>query len=536
MHLAAQTAAASVVKSAASPRSASVERSYAHPSTSLPSPTFFPSTNRSQQLAIIAPQTKHRLTVQVHLLYLLALQAYPENRAESERYWTEILQLAIQMGGTVGTKEGNEIVASAQRRPQASLNAAGDQSWRLSKLKKKTPVSPSETSEMRKNKKGSASGDALVDMWFERRAFASEKGKGRESAVAAEDGPSRPGMPASSHSSERTRSHVAVRTAGVREALNDQHAPGVGVDVSPRSLGKLPDFGIGTPTNYPESPPYTPSPSPTISLVTPSSPGDSPTRALAAHPGGQPSTAPFPHLTFAHLLRRTESTTLLSTPLNSNSFSKKVRNPAMRPSADPTLLPAVLAVIRSTSGFWLNLASTLNPFKPARAPSAVAMLRLALVRDEQCGMEWADSSDVETEEVYERIPQQGSEYEDESEPTEAVFAPVASGSGTTTRRWDEPRAAVTARRSFIDVTSSPSPASSLSPRIVCTPPSPDARPSYFAGVGIDPLLLELEHRSRVGVKTVCGACGKRGLNFPAVRTGETFCSRTCRLGPAACAG
>ncbi|GAA5904027.1 hypothetical protein JCM5296_002511 [Sporobolomyces johnsonii] len=52
-------------------------------------------------------------------------------------------------------------------------------------------------------------------------------------------------------------------------------------------------------------------------------------------------------------------------------------------------------------------------------------------------------------------------------------------------------------------------------------------------VPIDPLLLELERSSRVGVRTTCAACSKKGLNFPAC-TGcqKTYCSRACRVGMA----
>lgn len=65
-------------------------------------------------------------------------------------------------------------------------------------------------------------------------------------------------------------------------------------------------------------------------------------------------------------------------------------------------------------------------------------------------------------------------------------------------------------------------------------PSPLANksPKLIREVGIDPLLLELERKSRVGVRTVCVTCGKKGLNFPACRNGRTFCSRECRVGPA----
>lgn len=51
-----------------------------------------------------------------------------------------------------------------------------------------------------------------------------------------------------------------------------------------------------------------------------------------------------------------------------------------------------------------------------------------------------------------------------------------------------------------------------------------------APVAIDPLLLELERSSRVGVRTVCQSCHKKGLNYPACRTcGKCYCSRDCRV-------
>ncbi|GAA5985386.1 hypothetical protein JCM10908_006954 [Rhodotorula pacifica] len=51
-------------------------------------------------------------------------------------------------------------------------------------------------------------------------------------------------------------------------------------------------------------------------------------------------------------------------------------------------------------------------------------------------------------------------------------------------------------------------------------------------VAMDPLLMELERHSRVGVKTVCAACGKKGLNFPACRRCRlTYCGRECRTSP-----
>jgi hypothetical protein len=50
---------------------------------------------------------------------------------------------------------------------------------------------------------------------------------------------------------------------------------------------------------------------------------------------------------------------------------------------------------------------------------------------------------------------------------------------------------------------------------------------------MDPLLLELERKSRVGVRTVCATCGKKGFNYPTSRGGQTYCSRECRIKGAA---
>ncbi|GAA5930641.1 hypothetical protein JCM10213_000766 [Rhodosporidiobolus nylandii] len=59
------------------------------------------------------------------------------------------------------------------------------------------------------------------------------------------------------------------------------------------------------------------------------------------------------------------------------------------------------------------------------------------------------------------------------------------------------------------------------------PPSPK---KAKGPVPIDPLLLELERRSHVGVRTVCATCGKKGLNYPACRTCKgTYCRRECRV-------
>ncbi|GAA5886484.1 hypothetical protein JCM16303_001426 [Sporobolomyces ruberrimus] len=71
----------------------------------------------------------------------------------------------------------------------------------------------------------------------------------------------------------------------------------------------------------------------------------------------------------------------------------------------------------------------------------------------------------------------------------------------------------------------------LSPLSAATPPGSSSRSKKPKAASIDPLLLELERSSRVGVRTVCQSCHKKGLNYPACRScGKCYCSRTCRVG------
>lgn len=61
----------------------------------------------------------------------------------------------------------------------------------------------------------------------------------------------------------------------------------------------------------------------------------------------------------------------------------------------------------------------------------------------------------------------------------------------------------------------------------------NAKQNAGLAVPMDPLLLELERHSRVGVRTTCAACGKKGLNFPACRIcRQTYCGRECRTSSA----
>lgn len=82
------------------------------------------------------------------------------------------------------------------------------------------------------------------------------------------------------------------------------------------------------------------------------------------------------------------------------------------------------------------------------------------------------------------------------------------------------------KRAFFDPTT---------PSVAVTPPTPDKCKDQEQQppreVAVDPFLLALEARSRVGGKSTCVSCGKRGHNFPACpRCRYTYCSRACRVG------
>lgn len=191
--------------------------------------------------------------------------------------------------------------------------------------------------------------------------------------------------------------------------------------------------------------------------------------------------------------------------------------------------------------------------------AAVEILQNVLLRDDLSagpGMYWADSNEVECSDD-EGL--EGGEEEKITKPYRPKFVATISLSSTSSSK---PPPVLRSTRSFFDPTTSSSSsipipplpkrqvAFSTPPQLITTPPTPDKnaplpstsssnQPSLHrsrsksrgAGNGqVDPYLLELERKSRVGVKTKCWTCGKSGLNFPACpRCKETFCSRVCRV-------
>ncbi|GAA6031843.1 hypothetical protein JCM8097_002016 [Rhodosporidiobolus ruineniae] len=85
-----------------------------------------------------------------------------------------------------------------------------------------------------------------------------------------------------------------------------------------------------------------------------------------------------------------------------------------------------------------------------------------------------------------------------------------------------------------ELSSSSANSSSASPSPGCSgfdsPPVGGGGGKKKGPVPIDPLLLELERRSHVGIKTTCATCHKKGLNFPTCRgCKRTYCTRACRV-------
>lgn len=95
--------------------------------------------------------------------------------------------------------------------------------------------------------------------------------------------------------------------------------------------------------------------------------------------------------------------------------------------------------------------------------------------------------------------------------------PTSSPSSSSTR--PSSRSSSPTRRSSSRHRHNPSASSTstYSPSIIDGLLAPPSTRGKSFSVSIDPLLLELERKSELGMKTVCATCGKKGLNFPTVR-------------------
>ena len=230
---------------------------------------------------------------------------------------------------------------------------------------------------------------------------------------------------------------------------------------------------------------------------------------------------------------------------------------------------------RKVGKSWLGRffsVSGLTPLREREHSSVRERLRDALKRDQEKELEveyvmdWGDGEEPTEDEDEEdqpiettQPPSSPSSPEPEVRRTSPSPSPTPALSPTATARPPNPRRRSSqkslrsprSKRSFVlgdPTTASPSPSSTDS----LVPPSPSSQssrhrrhPSSSSSsqflsplsatkpkkpVSIDPLLLELERSSRVGVRTVCQSCKKKGLNFPACRKcGKNYCSRNCRM-------
>lgn len=572
---------------AASPRRTPAVRSYSHPSTSLSAiPAHFPSSVTHHHLS---PNLKLRLTIQIHCLYLLALQIWPTDQIAAQEHWLEILRVSEAAGGVVGTKEGDEIVLKATQRLKALQDIEPDTAWKLSK-RRKDGSSPAAVVEAFESM--SPTRDALVDIWREKlENLRRAKGKGKARELSEE----RDGERGSSSITIRPNGQDATgrgSSAALPWAISTSSASTV--TPSTARFGSRPSkFHFASAAEYP-SPPDTPLPSPpgthrssdadlgsdfphpapsTITSLTPATstaPSTSSHTSVAPSPSGPTSTRrPFRRMASTssfqppRLLSRVQSSASVSTlPPNFGSLrttpwplrtTTSLAGPPSRFALDPsgTLLASESAPNRGRMSGWTSgvrqRLSSLNPFRSeVGKPNAMAVLKNVLKRDDESagpGMYWADTGEAESEEDEE---EELSAVEEESSPPPVLSAPRFRRDASTSTAPSTPRQHhdLRPRRSFVDPTTARSAVASPTPRVTCTPPTPDKLSEHLhphapsllrtlnksPAVDIDPLFLELERKSRVGVRTKCSTCGKKGLNFPACpRCKTTYCSRSCRI-------
>lgn len=73
------------------------------------------------QLATFNTDDDVRQTIQVLLLYILALHAFPNDKQIAIQYWQAITSIARGAGGRLGTREGDEAVEKAEKRLDSLL-------------------------------------------------------------------------------------------------------------------------------------------------------------------------------------------------------------------------------------------------------------------------------------------------------------------------------------------------------------------------------------------------------------------------------
>lgn len=527
-----------------SPRRTSAARSYAHPSTSISAvPASIPSSFNPSSPHQLPTNLKHRLTIRIHLFYLLALQKWPEDKAAAEEYWNEIVRTAAITGGQVGTKEGDEIVAKAAQRLKVICDPLPNEAWKTAKQRKNS-LSPPAVVDTK-----ALSRDAVED--FRREQMEEVERKALDELAAS------PPLPLAKSIPARSRWNPL-----------DAVIPPSSSSTATKFGSRPSKFHFANESNEYPSPPATPRPSPPTTHSTvdpvPAIPLSPPrVRATRRRTGSVSSFQP------PTLLRRVESSASIST-LPPDFFSARARavngSNWQHPSTStlgssttsrfafpiefdtPSSTTAVQPVptigskwtrgLKERFGFASLRISTINPFKQeaVKGSKAIVALKGMLKRDDESagpGMYWSETP--EEEEVLE----EGSDVE---RSPQSSASPLPSVPTSPLRAPLRPRGILRPARSFIDPTTSRGAPSC--PRVTYTPPTPDrltrlslhpapsrsVSAAHPKAVPVDSLLLDLERASRVGVRTVCRGCSKKGLNYPACpRCGTTYCSRPCRV-------
>lgn len=596
------TLSSSLLSSSTSPGRTITSRSYTHPTSMIP-PPLPPITRRGQKIKptrqhfLEAQNAKLRLTILVHLLYVLAVHSWPTDRSQAQVYWADIVTLGKD-AGSIGTKEGDEMIDRARRRLDGANSSWAsnqpDGAWQRAKQAKA------------RGKNGQRSmahsGGVLPDA-------------SRADAEVA---------PQSSPTPELTISAITIRQASPVKNGSESHHPSL-----PRSASRTPgpkfhfapeeelsgcDEAHGrnqmlSTGSYP-SPPSTP---PSFRPYTDSTASDHvPATCLheSAEPGQDKKTglslqdqAPIRHVLSspsARLLGRVKSSASVSTLPSDFTFGHP------RTSLQSASTSTIVAATPITSSGTLHRATSLKQSKPStwtqswksgfarfrdtilpsttenlppptpHSSSAMDALQDVLIRDELSagpGMIWADAirdpameSDVDCDsdrdlEGHEsqtitsaiwKVTPQSTPHDLQHSPRLEIGVSVRPSE---TLVPPPPRRLVSSRsqRSFFD----PTTAAPRNPRVSRNDSNSgktaehqdDSETPGFAAKRLlaasqrgsysspnlhqremDPLLKELERRSRVGVRTVCATCGKKGLNFPtASKGGATFCSRECRI-------
>ncbi|KAI5479343.1 hypothetical protein MNV49_003677 [Pseudohyphozyma bogoriensis] len=464
-------------------------------------------------------------TIRVYLLYLVALQTWPTDKAQAESCWRQIVRVASASGGMVGvgTKEGDEIVAKAKQRLSTLDGTEPDVAWKQVKKRKDSIGSgtwsgTTAVESAMKTKFGNGmSGDALVNMWRERKLARAG------SVEVLEAGKTSPTTTPDS-------STISIRPVSIRTLSTSNLASLASTVIAalPKAIPSATKFHFATsypspPSSPSSSPPQTPSeevPAPVLYTTNLDEVDESSNdeHVVVAPPPfaprltRKPSTASFNPPALPRLLRRVQSNASITTvPSNFFSAQHPTTGATWRAQSQPITASALSSTCISadlpdrappapaSSRSWsstfkarfsaLRTTSTriVSDFQQLRQaskkPSAVSALHQVLIKDDRSagpGMYWG----FEDEELVEELAESEVAVPEPPAPSSSNTAP---GRAAATNDFIKPsrsansspprsRPPLRATRSFVDPTSAPVSAIALrksTPLVITTPPTPE---------------------------------------------------------------